>query len=66
MPVVRFAVIFPGEAGGGHFNVIYGYDPVHQDVDLGDPWYGNQVLPLASLISNYQGAGSWDYSYRTN
>ena len=51
---------------GGHFNAIYGYDSANQDVDLGDPFYGDQTLPLSTFVNNYQGAGGWDYSYRTN
>jgi papain like cysteine protease AvrRpt2 len=52
--------------GGGHFNAIYGYDAANQDVDLGDPYYGNQTLPYATLVSSYQNLGAWDYSYLTN
>jgi hypothetical protein len=52
--------------GGGHFNAIYGYDDANQDIDLGDPFYGNQTLPLLSLLSNYQSAGTWDFSYKTS
>lgn len=53
--------------GGGHFNAIYGYDPSNQDVDVGDSYYGSLVtVPYSTFCSNYQSAGSYDYSYLTS
>jgi hypothetical protein len=51
--------------GGGHFNAIYGYNRTNQDLNVGDPFYGNQAVPFATFLLNYRNAGSWDYSYRT-
>ncbi len=52
--------------GGGHFNVIYGYDAANQDVDVADPSFGNQTIPYATFVASYRSAGCWDFSYLTN
>jgi hypothetical protein len=52
--------------GSGHFNAIYGYDASVFDVDVGDPYYGNQTLPYSAMTNSYQGSGVWDYSYLTS
>lgn len=52
--------------GGGHFNVIYGYDTGTQDVDVADPYYSTHTLPYAAFKTGYQGAGTWDASYLTS
>jgi len=50
----------------GHFNAIYGYDAGVGDVDVGDPYYGNQTTPYTTLQTDYQSAGVWDYYYLTH
>lgn len=51
--------------GRGHFNAIYGYDLNTQDVTVGDPLFSVHIVPYATLLAAYQGAGSWDASYLT-
>jgi len=49
--------------GGGHFVAIYGYS--RKLINVGDPWYGNSVVPYAAFPNTYQGGGSWTDSYTT-
>ena len=39
----RFAVRIGWAAGGGHMNVIYGYDPSSNMIAVGDPWPSTQT-----------------------
>ncbi|MCX5542095.1 hypothetical protein M3A49_21715 [Paraburkholderia sp. CNPSo 3076] len=52
--------------GSGHFNAIYGYDPSVGDVDVGDPYYGDQTIPYTTLADDYHSGGNWDYYYLTH
>lgn len=38
-----FAVRIGWAAGGGHMNVIYGYDPSSKMIAVGDPWPSTQT-----------------------
>jgi hypothetical protein len=49
--------------GGGHFVAIYGYSS--NNINVGDPWYGNSVVNYASFPNGYNGGGSWTHSYFT-
>lgn len=52
--------------GGGHFLMIDGYldDTTHR-VAVDDPWFGASDITYATLVSSYQGSGSWTHSYET-
>ncbi len=50
-------------AGGAHFIAIYGYSG--ENINLGDPWYGNSIQPYSTLTSTYHGGGTWTGSYWT-
>ncbi|GAA2170888.1 papain-like cysteine protease family protein [Actinomadura napierensis] len=44
-------------AGGGHSQVIYGYDPGSQTISYGDPWPSSprySEMAYSSYVSNYQ------------
>ncbi|MBO2458822.1 papain-like cysteine protease family protein [Actinomadura violacea] len=44
-------------AGGGHSQVIYGYDPSSQTISYGDPWPSSprySEMDYSSYVSNYQ------------
>ncbi len=49
----------------GHYNMIVGYDPATQDVDVRDCLYSDSSLPFDAFRNAYQGSGSWDTSYLT-
>jgi hypothetical protein len=51
--------------GGAHFLAIGGYQPSAEYVHVEDPWYGPSDLPYATLVSRYQGSGSWTHTYWT-
>ena len=49
----------------GHFNAIVGYhNDSTQDIVVRDPLHGEQTLPYAMFVSNYNGS-AWDDSYLT-
>ena len=56
----------PNNPDNGHFNVIVGYDSLHQDVDICDCLFGDQTLPYVKFLSAYQTNGTWDYTYLTS
>src|ERR1700719_3351620 len=52
--------------GGAHFVAIGGYRELPAPyVHVEDPWYGPSDVPYATLVSGYQGTGSWTHSYWT-
>jgi hypothetical protein len=57
--------------GGGHFIALTGYFDlnfiffVFQLVTVDDPWYGRSIIPYSTVVSSYQGSGSWTHSYFT-
>jgi len=34
-------------------------------VSVSDPWYGDSIVDYATLVSGYQGTGTWTHSYLT-
>lgn len=52
--------------GGAHFLAVGGYrDLPVQYVHVEDPWYGPSDIPFSTLVSGYQGIGTWANSYWT-
>lgn len=53
--------------GGGHFVALDGYRTLGDEwVAIGDPWYGDSDVALASLTGGtYQGSGGWTHTYFT-
>lgn len=52
--------------GGAHFLAVGGYrDLPVQYVHVEDPWYGPSDIPFSTLVSSYQGIGTWTNSYWT-
>jgi hypothetical protein len=51
--------------GGAHFIMINGGGPNNM-VTVKDPWYGASYITYATLVSGYQGTGSWTHTYYTN
>ena len=49
--------------GGGHFVAIYGHSS--NNIDIGDPWYGNSVQDYTAMPGSYHGGGSWTHTYTT-
>lgn len=49
--------------GGGHFVAIYGHSG--NNINVGDPWYGNSVQHYSAFPNAYQGGGSWTHDYYT-
>jgi hypothetical protein len=35
------------------------------NINIGDPWYGNSVQDYGSMPSSYHGGGSWTHTYTT-
>jgi papain like cysteine protease AvrRpt2 len=56
------------EGGGGHFIVITGYDdsaPGNEMIAINDPVSGPSIWSYNSLVSSYEGSGTWTHSYFT-
>jgi hypothetical protein len=57
--------------GGGHFIALTGYFDINfiffqfQFVTVDDPLYGRSIIPYNTVVSGYQGSGSWTHSYFT-
>jgi hypothetical protein len=52
--------------GGAHFVAIGGYRELpEQYVHIEDPWYGPSDVAYNTLLSGYQGSGSWTHTYWT-
>ena len=52
--------------GGAHFLAAIGYsDQNGQIVSVDDPIYGPSDVVYATLVSSYQGSGTWTHSYYT-
>lgn len=51
--------------GGGHFVALYGYDAATQDVDVGDPLFGDQTMLYVDFVNRYRTTGTWDWTYLT-
>jgi hypothetical protein len=50
--------------GGAHFLASSGYEQ-NQLMVVEDPIYGTSVVPYSTMLSAYQGSGSWTTSYLT-
>jgi len=50
--------------GGAHFIMAVGGGPNNM-VTIKDPWYGASYITYNTLVSSYQGSGSWTHSYFT-
>ena len=51
--------------GGGHFIAMDGAKTSDATVHLEDPIYGTSDIAYATLVSSYQGSGSWTHTYYT-
>jgi Papain-like cysteine protease AvrRpt2 len=52
--------------GGAHFVAIGGFrERPSRYVHVEDPWYGPSDVAYATLVSSYQGTGSWTNTYWT-
>ena len=53
--------------GGGHILALRGRSLGNgvEHVSVGDPWYGDSDWTYDAFRNNYQGAGTWDVSYKT-
>jgi hypothetical protein len=51
-------VLYRGSDTSGHFALIYGYDPVSQEVYIHDPLIGGVLVPFGSVF-NYDGRPIW-------
>jgi len=52
--------------GGAHFVAIGGYRELPtQYVHVEDPWYGPSDVAYTTVVSGYQGTGSWTHTYWT-
>jgi len=55
------------QGGGGHFIVVAGYgagaDPL---LAIEDPWLGQRDVNYSTLLTTYDGTGSWTHSYFTH
>lgn len=49
--------------GGGHFVAIYGHSG--NNLNIGDPWYGNSIQSYAVFPGGYHGGGTWTHDYYT-
>jgi hypothetical protein len=49
--------------GGGHFVAVYGFSG--DNLNVGDPWYGNSIVSYATFPQAYHGGGSWTHNYFT-
>jgi Papain-like cysteine protease AvrRpt2 len=54
-----------GPGQDNHYNMIVGYHPATQDVEIRDCQYDTTTLPYTSLCKTYQGTGTWDQTYLT-
>ena len=56
---------------GGHFVALHGYDETAGATEdeailhIADPWYGEALVPYGKFPEDYQGGGSWGWSYWT-
>ncbi|MEU6214514.1 papain-like cysteine protease family protein [Streptomyces sp. NPDC047023] len=57
-----FAVRFGWRSGGGHMNVIYGYDKSSNMVAVGDPWQSTQTYTWWNY-SNYVNNNSFQWTH---
>ncbi|ARF59248.1 hypothetical protein B1H19_05650 [Streptomyces gilvosporeus] len=57
-----FAVRIGWNSGGGHMNVIYGYDPSSQMVAVGDPWQTTQTYTWWNY-SDYVSNSSFQWTH---
>jgi hypothetical protein len=51
--------------GGGHAIAIGGFRPNQQSVHIEDPAYGPSDIQFNTLLTVYQGNGSWTHTYFT-
>jgi Papain-like cysteine protease AvrRpt2 len=51
--------------GGGHAIAIGGFRPNQQSVHIEDPAYGPSDIQFTTLLTAYQGSGTWTHSYFT-
>jgi len=59
-----FGVRVAWSGGGAHFIMVSG-GGANNMVTIKDPWYGASYIPYTTLVSGYQGTGSWTHSYFT-
>jgi hypothetical protein len=52
---------------GSHVLAVHGRSQVDgtEYVTVADPWYGNSVVAYNTFLNQYQGIGTWRYSYTT-